>query len=102
MTREDRRSLTLAEAALARLAGDWSRYAPVVAENIATMRRAGSCAETYLRRWEALMAAGPEALRATLLADSDEAQVLRSVHPLAGLLSPRERWDLLDAAAAGL
>jgi hypothetical protein len=99
MNREDRRTLMLTEAALARLASDWPRRAATVAENIATMRRAGSCAERYLRRWEELLAQGPEALRAVLLADSDEAQVLRSVYPLAGLLSPRERWAVLAAAA---
>jgi hypothetical protein len=43
------------------------------------------------------MARGPDALTAVVLAHSDEAQVLRSVHPLAGLLSPRERWAVLDS-----
>jgi hypothetical protein len=98
MNREDRRTLMLTEAALRHLLAGWPRHAPLVAENIATMRRAGSCAERYLRRWEELMAEGrPDALRAVLLGDSDEAQALRSVYPLAGILSPRERRAVLEA-----
>ena len=97
MTAEDRRSLALTEAALARLVGAWAVHAPTVLQNIATMRSAGSCAEPYLRRWEELIERGPDALAAVVLAHSDEAQVLRSVHPLAGLLSPRERWAVLDS-----
>jgi hypothetical protein len=93
---EDRRSLALTRAALARLCQSWPSGVAQVRANIATMRRAGSCSPTYLRRWEALLAAGPRALADALLADTDEAQVLRSVHPLAGLLSPCERWAVLD------
>ena len=96
MRAEDRRSLDLTRAALARLRESWPSGVPCVLANIATMRRAGSCSPAYLRRWEALLAAGPAALDDALLADTDEAQLLRSIHPLAGLLSPRERWAVLD------
>jgi predicted nucleic acid-binding protein len=101
MSKEDLRSLALTRAAVERLVGEWSRHVPLVRRNIAVMRRAGSCAERYLARWEALLAAGPEALAATALADSGEAQVLRSVHPFAGILSPRERWAVLARFATG-
>jgi hypothetical protein len=93
---EDRRSLALTRAALARLRQSWPSGVPLVRANIETMRRAGSCAPAYLHRWETLLAAGPRALEETLLADTEEAQLLRSVHPLAGLLSPRERWAVLE------
>lgn len=93
---EDRRSLALTRAALDRLCRAWPADVALVRANIATMRRAGSCAPAYLRRWERLLDAGPQALQDILLADTDEAQLLRSVHPLAGLLSPRERWALLE------
>ena len=93
---EDRRSLALTRVALDRLCRTWPADVALVRANIATMRRAGSCAPTYLRRWERLLDAGPQALRDILLADTDEAQLLRSVHPLAGLLSPRERWAVLE------
>lgn len=99
MTREDRRSLALTHAALERLFADWPGSAPQVARNIEVMRRVGSCAEAYLRRWEGLLAAGPEAIAGAVLADTDEAQVLRSVHPLSGLLTPAERWAVLAGAA---
>jgi predicted nucleic acid-binding protein len=100
MSKEDLRSLALTRAAVERLVGEWPRHVALVRQNIAVMRRAGSCAERYLARWEALLTAGPEALAATILADSDEAQVLRSVHPFAGILSPRERWAVLASLAA--
>jgi hypothetical protein len=69
---------------------------PLVRANLEKMRRAGSCAPAYLRRWEEMLAAGPQALEEILLSNTDEAQALRSVHPLAGLLSPRERWTILE------
>ena len=40
-------------------------------------------------------------LAATILADSDEIQVLRSVHPLASILSLRERWAVMGRFATG-
>jgi hypothetical protein len=96
----DLRSLALSRAAVERLVGDWPGHVPLVRRDIAAMRAAGSCAELYLARWEALLVAGPETLAATILAGSDEAQVLRSVHPFAGILSPRERWAILANLAA--
>lgn len=95
--REDLRSLALTRAALERLFGDWPRHVPQVSRNIDVMRRADSCAEAYLARWEDLLRAGPTAIASVVLADTDEAQVLRSVHPLSGLLTPAERWAVLRA-----
>jgi hypothetical protein len=97
MLREDVRSLALTRAALERLVGDWPRLLPFVQGNIATMRRAESCSERYLSAWEELLNAGPEMLCSVILASTDEAQVLRSIHPLAGLLSPAERTDIIRA-----
>ena len=88
----------LTHAAIQRLLADWPCCAPLLLRNIATMRRAGSCAEEYLARWEGLVRAGPDALAAAALAGTDEAQVLRSVHPFSGLLTPAERWAVLAQA----
>ena len=100
MSKEDLRSLALTRAAVERLVGEWPRHVPLVQRNIAVMRHAESCAERYLTAWEALLAASPDVLASSVLADSDEAQVLRSVHPLAGVLTPRERWAILAGCAA--
>ena len=97
--REDLRSLALTCAALERLFGNWPRCVPQVSHHIDVMRRAGSCADIYLARWEDLLKAGPDAIAAVVLADTDEAQVLRSVHPLSGLLTPAERWAVLAGTA---
>jgi hypothetical protein len=82
------------------LVSDWDRHVPTIRRNLATMRRAGSCSALYLDRWEQLLAAGPETLCEVVLADTDEGQVLRSVHPLAGILAPHERWRVLEGEAA--
>jgi len=99
MTREDSRSLALSRAAVQRLSADWDRWVPMVRRNLDLMRARSTCSRVYLDRWEDLLARGPEEVAAVVLAPTDEGQVLRSIHPFAGILHPRERWALLAERA---
>jgi hypothetical protein len=48
----------------------------------------------YALAWERLLAGPVETLRATLVADTEEARALRQATPFAGALSPQERWRI--------
>lgn len=50
----------------------------------------------YIREWEALVAAGPEACFKKALEDSEHAATLRSCTPFCGILTARERADFLE------
>jgi hypothetical protein len=51
----------------------------------------------YARQWQHLLDGSLETLRATLVADTEEARALRQSTPFAGALSPRERWGIWTA-----
>lgn len=48
----------------------------------------------YLDRWETILQADWDTIKALLLEDSDEAAALRQNNPFCGILTPRERWDI--------
>ncbi len=93
--REDNQSFLLTQAALNQAAKAWPEARILMARNIATMRRAESCSEKYLRRWEQLIDQGLDPLREVVLAETDEGQVLCSASPLAGLLSDEQRLGII-------
>jgi hypothetical protein len=93
--REDNQSFALTQAALIQAAKAWPEARIVMEKNIATMRRAESCSEKYLKRWEQLIDEGLDRLREVILAETDEGQVLCSAAPLAGLLSDEERLSII-------
>jgi hypothetical protein len=72
MNREDRQSFALNEAGLKRAGEAWPEAKLLIAKNIETMRTAESCSEKYLA-----------------------SQVLRSINPLSGLLTPEERLKII-------
>jgi hypothetical protein len=95
MNREDRQSFALNEAGLKRAGEAWPEAKLLIAKNIETMRTAESCSEKYLARWEQLLAGSYEQLCSAILADTNEGQVLRSINPLSGLLTPEERLKII-------
>jgi hypothetical protein len=48
----------------------------------------------YLDRWQRLIDAGPDAVIAKLLEDSDDGDVMRQTSPFAGVLTNEERWAI--------
>lgn len=92
---EDRRSWHLNAAAIAHACADWTSAHPVVMRNLDRMDRERRVAPAYVSRCRDLMQQGPQAVREAFLAISEEGQVLRSIHPWAGLLPNAERLAIL-------
>ena len=59
-----------------------------------------SRSDPYWDEWDALLAAGVDALEGAVCAGSDHAQALRNVSPVSVLLTQRERAQLLQEARA--
>lgn len=91
----DTRSWHLNEAALARAACDWPAASKVIARNLDRLEQEKRAAPAYLARCRELFEMGPEAMQDAFLALTEEAQVLRSIHPFAGLLNEEERAAIL-------
>lgn len=98
LTGGDRWSLALHRAVLRRLVDEPDAVRARALRNVATMRRSGDgSARVYLDAWDRLLRGPLEPLVAALTALDHEARDLRQVTPFAGVVPPRERWDLLRA-----
>jgi hypothetical protein len=97
LSREDERSWRLNEAALEAAAGDWPRAEALIRRNLARLAAEGRASPALIRSYAALVDEGLDALREGLLARTGRGQALRSLHPLAGLIDPRRRHELLRA-----
>jgi hypothetical protein len=87
----ERRSLAYHRAIAARLTPE------IVAHARANLDRAAAAATTdprYLAAWRTLLERPLPDLAAALCADDELMRDLRQATPLAGVLSPRERWRL--------
>lgn len=94
------RSLWLHRAVLRHLDSDPGRVLDsaraVLARRLAKTDHKGS-ARLYDERWVEILERGLDAVVALLEEESDEADVLRSCSPFAGVLTPEERQQVLDA-----
>jgi len=88
--------------ALQRLREDPSRLHQA-AHTLARWRtRAGATrSDPYWDEWQSLIDAGVDRLEAVVCAEDEHAAALRNVSPLGGLMTQRERGELLRAARAG-
>jgi hypothetical protein len=98
LSHEDKRSWLLNEAALAAAARDWPRAEALVRRKLADLRARDAASPDLLRDYETLLDQGFETFRTELLALTDRAQALRSLHPLAGLIDPKRRFAILREA----
>lgn len=98
LTNEDCRSLAFHRAVLRRLLDDPEGVRKKGLRNVATMRRANDgSAAVYLDDWDRLLLGTLEELIATLTSLDHHARDLRQVTPFAGVVPPRERWDIVRA-----
>ena len=88
----EERSLALHRAVLARLEGDPSVLERAQA-NVRAMLTDGRSTH-YARAWAQLLAGPVSRLREALVADTEEARALRQATPFAGVVGPRERWEI--------
>ncbi|HLT38982.1 MAG TPA: hypothetical protein VK034_22015 [Enhygromyxa sp.] len=56
----------------------------------------GPGAHRYARAWRELLAGDVEAVARAIVEDSERGRALRQSTPFAGVLDPRERWQLWD------
>jgi excisionase family DNA binding protein len=96
-TREERKSLWLHTVVAGRVARDPRGTLERARVNLVRMRAAHGAAAPWLGRWEQLIAAGPERVIRTLVADTPEARELRQNSPFAGVLTDDERLRVLAA-----
>ena len=98
MTREQLRSLWLNRAVAAELAQRPERVLELARENLSRFQKihAGRSAERWLKRWERILAQGPEVVMETLTSTAPEASDLRQNSPFPGTLSDRQRRAILD------
>jgi hypothetical protein len=90
----DRRSIILHER-VAQLMLEDPSIQDRARQRVQQWRRSGSVAQAYTDAWEGLLSCSVPEVVAVLRRDDDEARQLRQVSPFAGVLSARERWDLL-------
>lgn len=67
-------------------------------ERLAEWRRNKSVAEHYVDAWTELLSLPAAELSARVLDPTDTGADLRQVSPFAGILTPRERWQILRGA----
>ena len=97
LSHEDRRSWHLNAAAIGHACADWPAAEIVVTRNLDRMDRDERVTPAYVARCRSLLGQGSEAMKNAFLAITDEGQLLRSIHPWAGLLPNSERIAILRA-----
>ena len=101
MTREELRSLWLNRAVAARLARDPDRVLARARRNLDrfSLVHASSGTARWLKRWEAVLDEGPEAVMETLTSTAPDAAELRQNSPFPGVLPENERREVLESFA---
>jgi hypothetical protein len=88
--------------AVSRLRADPGRIADVSATLQRWRARAGlTRSDAYWDEWQAMLAAGVDAIEAATCGADDHAAALRNVSPVGVLMTQRERGALLRAARQG-
>jgi len=101
-TREERRSLALHRAIVAKLAADPEGALAKARRNLAVIRRANQdrSADSWLGEWGRLLRGPISAVVEVLVSTSQRARDLRQVTPFAGVLSDEERRAIYQAERA--
>jgi len=73
----------------------------VAHDNLSRWTADAGRSQPYFEEWRRILAMPFEEMLALVVEDSERMTALRQCTPFAGALSPRERWDIYDAFAAG-
>jgi len=92
----ERRSLRYHTAIAARMLSDSSIVQRAQAR-VEAWLRSGDVARYYAEGWRDILSRAPDEIRAFLSDPSERACAFRQVSPFAGVLGPRERWQLWAA-----
>jgi len=98
--RIDARSLAMHRAIAEKLRADPGLLA-IAFDNIARWRPTAGRATWYLDRWEELLRRPFNEMLQEIQEDSEEMRAMRQSNPFAGVLTPKERWEIYDAFATG-
>jgi hypothetical protein len=90
----ERRSLALHAAVAEKLAQDPAQL-EAARGRVETWLREGSAHPEYARAWHNALSGPLEELLELLVDPGERAAALRQVSPFAGVLDPRERWEIL-------
>ena len=73
----------------------------IAKENLRRWRGTAGRSEPYLDAWSELLAKPLGEALELLEQDSETMRAMRQASPFAGVLSPKERWEIYDAFAIG-
>jgi hypothetical protein len=98
--RIDARSLAM-HRAIARKLRAKPELLEIAHDNLRRWGKTAGRSQPYLDRWSELLAKPIEELEAKMVEDSESMRAMRQASPFAGILSPKERWEIYDAFAVG-
>ena len=98
--RIDARSLAMHRAIAAKLIASPGLVA-IAHDNLERWKASAGRSKPYLEAWSELLAKPIEELVALIQEDGEFMRAMRQTSPFAGVLSPRERWEIYDAFAVG-
>ena len=98
--RVDARSLAMHRAIAAKLIAD-PRLLDVARDNIERWSATAGRSQPYLDAWRKLLSSPLLELATIIQEDSELMRAMRQTSPFAGVLSPRERWEIYDTFAVG-
>ena len=93
--RQDRRSLELHRAVAAKLR-DHPELLAIAHDNLDRWSKMNSRTQPYWDTWREMLKLPLEQLLDVMLEDSERMTALRHTSPFAGILTPAERWAVLD------
>ena len=73
----------------------------IASENMERWRPTAGRSTPYLDAWEAILRRPLEEVLRVIQEDSEQMRAMRQSSPFAGVLSPKERWEIYDAFAVG-
>lgn len=97
LSREDARSLAYHNAVVGKLRRDAPTMITTARSNLDRFRRQHPHVDALWSRWDAVLDLPVEELIEMLQSKSEAARDMRQVSPFAGVLTPRERADVLQA-----
>jgi hypothetical protein len=98
--RVEARSLAMHRAIASKLRAQPELLA-VAHDNIARWTAERGRSQPYLDEWRRILARPIDEILALIEEDSETMRALRQCTPFAGVLTPRERWDIYDSFAVG-
>ena len=70
-------------------------------DNLKRRMEEPGCSQAYFEEWQRIPALSLNEVLGLVVEDSERMRALRQCTPFAGVLTPRERWDIYDAFATG-